>query len=172
MLNPDVAGTGLTQNATGALQIDINEIPPNSIPADRIEADPTFTGNVTAGSFTTGANFYPDYVFQKYFLGKSTLKSDYEFSSLERIETYLKTNHHLPGVKSAEDVAKNNGNWNLTEGALTNLEKIEELFLHTIEQEKKIKTLESANQNMANELESLKTQMQEIKNLLLEKTKE
>tara|TARA_R110002051_G_scaffold43769_1_gene89319 strand:- start:2131 stop:6144 length:4014 start_codon:yes stop_codon:yes gene_type:complete len=152
------------------ISLDPTSLASGSIPASLIEANPTFNGTVTAFSFTSNTQNYPDYVFQKYFLGKSNLKTDYEFSSLENIETYLKNNHHLPGVKSAEEVAKNNGYWNLTEGALVNLEKIEELFLHTIEQEKKIKELQKANTSMSSELEALKTQMEEIKTMLLEKS--
>ena len=38
----------------------------------------------------------PDYVFQKYFLGKSELKNDYSFETLEAIENFIKKNHHLP----------------------------------------------------------------------------
>ncbi|MEH6513041.1 MAG: hypothetical protein V7734_08060, partial [Maribacter arcticus] len=124
------------------------------------------------GSVTVGAALvHPDFVFQKYFLGYSTSNSGYKFASLETLEGFLKANHHLPGIKSAKQV-KEEGVWNLSESNIKNLEKIEELFLHTIEQEKKIKELESSNKNMATEVEALKAQMKEIKNLLLEKTKE
>ncbi|MDO6473750.1 hypothetical protein Q4500_18520, partial [Maribacter sp. 1_MG-2023] len=110
----------------------------------------------------------PDYVFQKYFIGNSNLNPNYEFYDLAEIEAFVKENNHLPGVKSA---ATNNelGYWNLTESSRVNLEKIEELFLHTIEQEKKIKELQSANTNMSTELEELKAQIAEIKTMLLEK---
>ena len=113
----------------------------------------------------------PDYVFQKYFIGKSKLNPNYQFSNLSFIENFIKSNHHLPGVKSAATI-KEQGFWDLGEASIINLEKIEELFLHTIEQEKKIKALESANENMSNEMESLKAQLAEIKKMVLEKTKE
>ncbi|SEM08237.1 hypothetical protein SAMN04488008_10923 [Maribacter orientalis] len=161
------AGAGIAISAANAISLNTG-----SIPGSAIENNPTFAGNVTATSFTTGANFYPDYVFQKYFTGKSTLNTSYEFSTLETIEAFLKKHHHLPGVASVDEIKTNEGKWNLTEGALINLEKIEELFLHTIEQEKKIKQLESTNKNMASEVETLKAQMEEIKTMLLEKTKE
>ncbi|TDT39524.1 hypothetical protein CLV90_3505 [Maribacter spongiicola] len=127
------------------------------------------TANVQANSFISATATYPDYVFHKYFLGNSPIKNNYEFSSLEKVEIYLKENHHLPGVKSFSEIEANDGKWNLSEGALVNLEKIEELFLHTIEQEKKIKELQRANTNMSTELEGLKAQMAEIKSMLLEK---
>ena len=71
----------------------------------------------------------------------------------------------MPGIKSALEILSN-GQWNLTEGTLINLEKIEELFLHTIEQEKKIDELKSANENISNELEFVKAQLKEIKEML------
>ena len=175
-----IDAVGQSEIETGGVSTDeienftiINEDIAPGAAIDGSKINPVFVGDVsTNGSFISGTATYPDYVFQKYYLGISTIKSDYKFSTLENIEDYLKTNHHLPGVKSVKEVAKNNGNWNLTEGALINLEKIEELFLHTIEQEKKIKQLESTNKNMASEVEALKAQMEEIKKLLLEKTKE
>ncbi|SHJ50257.1 vacuolar protein sorting family 37 protein [Pseudozobellia thermophila] len=107
----------------------------------------------------------PDYVFQKYFLGSSDLKEDYSFSSLEEIEAFIKQNHHLPGVTSAVK-AKEEGHWNLSESNLQNLEKIEELFLYTIEQEKEIEKLRAENESMAQELESIKKDLEAIKALL------
>ncbi|WP_282051071.1 hypothetical protein [Maribacter aquivivus] len=110
----------------------------------------------------------PDYVFQKYFLGNSILNPNYEFNDLAEIEAFVKENNHLPGIQSAQ-VVKEQGFWNVSESSRVNLEKIEELFLHTIEQEKKIKELQSTNDNMSTELEALKAQMAEIKTMLLEK---
>ena len=50
--------------------------------------------------------------------------------------------------------------------SLKNLEKIEELFLHTIEQEKKIKALKQENEELKEQLEDIKVQIQEIKALI------
>ncbi|SKB68766.1 hypothetical protein, partial [Maribacter arcticus] len=148
----------------------------NGLEAMRI--DPTqniaTTGNLSVGgtiSTTISGQVHPDYVFQKYYLGNSILNSNYEFTNLSEIEEFVKENNHLPGIKSAAAI-KEQGFWDLGEASRINLEKIEELFLHTIEQEKKIKELESSNKNMATEVETLKAQMEEIKKLLLEKTKE
>ncbi|MCK0148304.1 hypothetical protein MWU78_21850 [Arenibacter sp. F26102] len=107
----------------------------------------------------------PDYVFQKYFLGNSSLKESYDFQTLAQIEAFVIKHHHLPGIKSAEEV-KQNGFWNLSESNLQNLEKIEELFLHTIEQEKKIDQLKTENESLSAELQSLRKDMDEIKALL------
>ncbi|RTE52666.1 hypothetical protein EHW67_15490 [Arenibacter aquaticus] len=127
----------------------------------------TITGDLTVtNSVTVGATLvHPDYVFQKYYLGTSILNKNYTFNSLTEIEKHVKEKHHLPGVKSAEEI-KEQGFWNLGEASRINLEKIEELFLHTIEQEKKIKQLKSDNESLSNELKALKKDMEEIKALL------
>jgi hypothetical protein len=107
----------------------------------------------------------PDYVFEKYFLGNSNLKANYNFQTLSEIESFVKKHHHLPGIKSAAEVKKD-GLWNLSESNFQNLEKIEELFLHTIEQEKKIKKLQSEKEALAEELKSLRKDLDEIKTML------
>lgn len=91
----------------------------------------------------------PDYVFEKYYLGISTLKSDYTFLSLSEIELFIKENHHLPNVPSAEEIDKNG--LSLKEMNLMLLEKIEELTLHTIEQQKQIDQLSKRLDKIENE---------------------
>ncbi|MFD0799220.1 bZIP transcription factor, partial [Maribacter chungangensis] len=133
--------------------------------------------NAGAGINSTGAinlngiALIPDYVFQKYFTGTSTLNENYTFKSLQEIEAFVTQHQHLPGVQSASEIKKQ-GYWNLGEASRINLEKIEELFLHTIEQEKKINQLKQANETMASEVQLLKAQMEEIKKMLSAKTKD
>jgi len=88
----------------------------------------------------------PDYVFEKYYNGFSALKNDYTFLSLSEIEAYIKKNHHLPKIPSAASM-ENNG-VSLKEMNLLLLEKIEELTLHTIEQQKQIDLLNSRLENL------------------------
>jgi hypothetical protein len=104
----------------------------------------------------------PDYVFETYFNGFSNLNNAYQFRPLKEIEIYIKKNNHLPGVVSAREV-KELGYWNVTNASLINLEKIEELFLHSIEQEKKINALESENKDLADELHLLRRDLEQIK---------
>lgn len=73
----------------------------------------------------------PDYVF----------KSDYDLKSLEEVEAHIKKEGHLPNIPSAEEVVKEG--LNLKEMNLKLLEKIEELTLYTIEQEKRLAKLEA-----------------------------
>ena len=102
-------------------------------------------GRINATSYSVGATVLnvPDYVFQKYYTGNSTLKGDYKFvSNLYDVENYLKENHHLPGVTSASEIKKA-GFYNLEDMQMQNLEKTEELYLYTIEQQKQIDELKN-----------------------------
>lgn len=82
-----------------------------------------------------------DYVFQKYFTGVSNLKPDYEMLSLSQVESFIKENYHLPEIPSAKDIQDNG----IELGEMSNLllQKIEELTLYIIEQNKRIEALES-----------------------------
>ena len=106
---------------------------------------------------TAGAN-YPDYVFEDYFSGNSSINSSYKFKSIYDTENFIKENHHLPGVTSIKDLQKNeNGySFNITELSTQTLEKVEELYLHTIEQQKQIDELKAL----------VKTQQEQINQLL------
>lgn len=84
---------------------------------------------------------WPDYVFEK----------DYELMSLEETEAYIQENGHLPNVPSEEEVLENGQS--LGEMNKILLEKVEELTLHLIEQQKKLN-----EQQM--EIEQLKQQVQ------------
>ncbi|MGD1842786.1 MAG: hypothetical protein ACFB0B_18095 [Thermonemataceae bacterium] len=84
---------------------------------------------------------WPDYVFE----------DDYELMSLEDLQSYVKENGHLPNIPSAKEV-KNTGGVYLGSINQKLLEKIEELTLYTLEQEKKIESLQSLRE----EVEALK----------------
>lgn len=73
----------------------------------------------------------PDYVFS----------TDYELMNLEEIEEFVQANCHLPGIPSEADVRKDG--LNMSEMQLKLLEKIEELTLYIIEQNKRINALEA-----------------------------
>lgn len=81
----------------------------------------------------------PDYVFEHYFTGSSEAMPTYTLISLEELEAYIKQNNHLPNVPSAE-IMKEEG-ISLKEMNLILLQKIEELTLYTIQQQKEIDVL-------------------------------
>ncbi|MDY3339100.1 hypothetical protein PG279_07935 [Riemerella anatipestifer] len=101
-------------------------------------------GSVTAKGFMgySGASIFPDYVFQKYYTGNSSLKTDYSFKTLSQVENFVKVNGHLPGYQSAETIKKQ-GYIDLMATQLTNVEKIEELYLHLLEKDKEVKELKA-----------------------------
>ncbi|MET1257687.1 hypothetical protein ABV409_00005, partial [Flagellimonas sp. DF-77] len=133
-----------------------------------IGIDPTEKLHVDGDILATGT-ITPDYVFENYFNGFSVLKPTYQMMSLKEIEAFTRTNKHLPGVPSASQVAEKGGIL-INRATEINLEKIEELFLHTIEQEKEIEALKEKNGALTEALEAMKKDMETIKALLLNKS--
>ena len=157
---------GFSTNGIEALRIDDNQNV--GIGVTNPLANLHVNGDIRAdgGFFSSDQTIdIPDYVFQKYFNHYSEINNSYKFKNLEEIEIFIREKNHLPGIKSAQEI-KNQGYWDLTEASKKNLEKIEELFLHTIEQEKKINLLKSENKVLAKELNTLKKDLAEIKELL------
>jgi hypothetical protein len=79
---------------------------------------------------TNGTTFWADFVFDK----------NYKLRPLSEVETYIKSNNHLPEIPSTADVTKNGIDLAETQALL--LQKVEELTLYVIEQNKKIAKLE------------------------------
>ncbi|MGB5171760.1 MAG: hypothetical protein WBN69_10055, partial [Eudoraea sp.] len=123
-------------------------------------------GNILATGTIT-----PDFVFETYFDGKSISKPDYKMLSLSDIENFTRINKHLPGVPSAKEVAIKGGIV-INRATEINLEKIEELFLHTINQEKEINQLKTKNESLSTELELVRKDLAEIKELLINMRKD
>ena len=98
---------------------------------------------------------WADYVFEK----------DYKLMPLNEVEKYISTNQHLPGVDSASDLSKNG--LDLAEMQAKHMEKIEELTLYAIEQNKKIELQDLEIKKTNKEVEELKAQVK----ALIEKTK-
>jgi len=84
---------------------------------------------------------WPDYVFA----------DDYNLRSLEEVEASIKQNRHLPGIPSAKEVGA--AGISIGEMQKQMMEKIEELTLYVIEQNKRLKAQES-------ELEALRARLQ------------
>lgn len=84
----------------------------------------------------------PDYVFETYFTGFSETMPEYKLISLEELETFLKKHNHLPNIPSASEMAKEG--ISLKEINLLLLQKIEELTLYTLQQQREIELLKAA----------------------------
>ncbi|KZS38063.1 hypothetical protein AWE51_18630 [Aquimarina aggregata] len=114
-------------------------------------------GSIGAREILVEASGWSDFVFEK----------KYQLPSLEEVEDHINTKGHLKDIPSAKEVEKNGILLGQMDAKL--LQKIEELTLYTIQQEKRIKILESNNQNLEKEnkqLHSLSQRLNEIEKLL------
>jgi len=86
---------------------------------------------------------WPDYVFA----------NNYQLRSLPDLETYIQTNSHLPGIPPAAEVEANG----ITVGDMQKklVEKVEELTLYIIQQDKTMKALEMRLRHLENSTGSL-----------------
>jgi hypothetical protein len=121
----------------------------------------TVKGKIHAEEIKVDLAVPADYVFQKYYTGKSELKSDYDMPTLAEIESFTKQNHHLPNVPSAQEI-KQNG---FSLGTMSNvlLQKIEELTLYAIEQQKELDRLKTENEKYKSLAERLSAIEKELK---------
>ncbi|WP_083190098.1 cell wall anchor protein [Chryseobacterium artocarpi] len=112
-----------------------------------------FDGKIKAKEVEVKANVWADYVFKK----------EYQLRSLEDVERHIIEKGHLPNIPTAQEVLKNGINVADMNSKL--LEKIEELTLYSIEQNKKLqqqsKKIEVL-ENQSKELEKLKQQVQQL----------
>jgi len=75
-----------------------------------------------------------DYVFDDY----------YKLKSLEDVDDFIEENGHLHNTLSAEEIEENGG-IEISEVTRNQQEKIEEIFLHLIELNEQLKTLQAEN---------------------------
>ena len=122
-------------------------------PSSRLEVN---GGNITVinGSFFDDGMVLnvPDYVFQE----------GYNLKSLEEVSNYISEKSHLEGFPSMHD----NDGWakmSLQKRDMKMLEKVEELFLHTINQEETIQEQEIQIQKLSKELEQMNSELTEFK---------
>ena len=96
---------------------------------------------------------WPDFVFEK----------KYDLPTLKEVENHIKEKGHLKDIPSAKEV-ENNGFF-LGEMDAKLLQKIEELTLYTIEQEKKLKTQENKINLLEKHNAKIEKQQKEIEEL-------
>ena len=92
--------------------------------------------------------------------GDYVFEPTYRLAPLNEIETYIKAHKHLPGVPSAATLVKKG----LDLGKMHKIQmvKIEELTLHTISQEKKIKQKDVEIQQLKDQNKKMQRQMAQV----------
>jgi hypothetical protein len=93
----------------------------------------TVAGNINSREVKVSVDAGADFVFEK----------DYTLPSLQEVEKFVTENKHLPEIASAKEMQKEG--INLSEMNIKLLQKIEELTLYVIEQNKRIELLEKKN---------------------------
>jgi hypothetical protein len=73
-------------------------------------------------------------------------EDDYQLMSLNDLEQQIKANKHLPGIPSAKEVEENGVSLGEMQAKL--LQKIEELTLYVIDQDKKLDVLKEENEQL------------------------
>lgn len=101
-------------------------------------------GGVMAEEVRVQLQPWADYVFEK----------NYPLMPLAEVEKFVQTEKHLPGIATAKEVETNG--LNLGEMQNAQMEKIEEIFLHLIDLEKRVNTLEAQNKQLLEENAALK----------------
>jgi hypothetical protein len=98
-------------------------------------------GKIGAGEIEVKSpEYWPDFVFN----------SDYNLKPLNEIESFIEQNNHLPDIPSKKEVKERGINLGNMNAKL--LQKIEELTLYMIEQNKKTERLINENQKLKNRI--------------------
>lgn len=118
----------------------------------------TVTGTIKSKEVIVTEDTGADFVF----------KEDYPLPSLEELERIIQQEHHLPGIPSAEQMKREGVRIGNLQMKL--LEKIEELTLHVINQNKlmhwqrkKIETLETGQQRLKTVVQRLQKRLDKIR---------
>ncbi len=117
-------------------------------------------GKITSSEVKVKIGGWADYVFEE----------TYELPTLSEVEKHIKEKGHLQNIPSAKEVAKNG--IQLGEMNMKLLEKIEELTLYTIAQEKEIQTLKAVQKQNTTLEERVENLEKIIANLLNTQTNE
>mgnify|MGYP007112218262 CR=1 FL=1 len=105
------------------------------INTDNPQSELDVRGKIIADAVEIKVNKGADFVF----------KHDYNLKPLSEVESFVKENQHLPDIPSEKEMQEKGLNVNDMQIKL--LQKIEELTLYIIEQDKKIQNLQSKLEN-------------------------
>ncbi|MTI29636.1 shufflon system plasmid conjugative transfer pilus tip adhesin PilV [Xanthovirga aplysinae] len=132
--------TGLQQQGDGKLAIYTNNAERlrvdnagnvgigKTIPSEKLDV----AGNIKADGVILNVGSFPDYVFEE----------EYKLMPLSEVEAHIEEYKRLPKMPSEKEILQKGMNAGLVNVLL--VEKVEELTLHTIQQEKEIKALKTA----------------------------
>lgn len=101
----------------------------------------TVKGKIHAEDVIVDMNVPADYVFQKYYDNYSSIREDYSMMNLNELESFIKENKHLPEIPSGNQMTIDG--IALGDFQMKLLQKIEELTLYAISQNKEIEQLKS-----------------------------
>jgi hypothetical protein len=87
-------------------------------------------GTIRSAELIVETGWWPDYVFAK----------DYNLKPIEEVEKYIVAHNHLPNVPPASEIQENG--LKVSEISTKMMEKIEEMMLYIIEQNKQIRDLQ------------------------------
>lgn len=96
----------------------------------------TVNGEIKAKKLIVSLNGWSDFVFEK----------GYKLMTLKEVETAINENKHLPGMPSEKEILEKGIDVGEVQAKL--LQKIEELTLYLIKQDKRIEMLEKENKNL------------------------
>lgn len=100
-------------------------------------------GNIITKKVKVTQQGWSDFVFD----------SSYQLPAIPYVEGFIQQNKHLPGIPSAEEVAKNGVDLGDISAKL--LQKVEELTLYIIDQNKKVDALSKENKLLTDKVEKL-----------------
>ncbi|WP_172279287.1 hypothetical protein AAEU33_11325 [Chryseobacterium sp. Chry.R1] len=101
----------------------------------------TVKGKIHAEDVIVDTNVPADYVFQKYFDNKSSIRPDYQMPTINELESFVRENKHLPEIPSGDNIIKDGVK--IGDFQMKLLQKIEELTLYMISQNKEIENLKN-----------------------------
>lgn len=143
-----MVGYGATVSVDGRLIISDSDAPIKNLTTFASENYKDYLlwvqeGIVATDFAITTLSQWPDYVFNK----------EYKLNTLNEVASFIKENGHLPTMPSAKEIEEKG--FTVSDITKRTVKTIEELTLHTIEQQKLIENQAQSIQNQAQLIESL-----------------
>lgn len=118
----------------------------------KVNGNTELRGNLRCTKIVVNPKWWPDYVFAP----------EYKLMSLREVRSFIQANKHLPGMPPQDSVTS--GGQDIGQLQILQQQKIEELTLYAIEQDKTIA-------NQSSELQAQKSELEAQKKLLDEQAK-